>query len=122
MDASPGAIVQVRRLPGGARVVELWIGSDRFGVTASGELDALDQHAVVDLITGGILRGARHVRVDARNVTFVDAAVFRSLAHCRRFLARVGGSLTVVGLRAPFDLAWDLVDTGAVVRDELVCA
>lgn len=100
---------QVRPLPGGARVVELWSGPEHLTLTASGDIDASDQHAVIDLVTDGILRGARRVRLDASRVTFVDVAVLRGLLQCRRFLARIGGTLTVTGLRAPFDLVWKVL-------------
>ena len=101
---------RVRRLPGGARIVELWTGPEHLTLAASGDVDASDEYAVIDLITDGILRGARRVVVDASTVTSVDVAVLRSLLRCRRFLARSGGALTVIGLRGPFDLAWLLLD------------
>lgn len=108
---------QVRPLPGGARIVELWSGPEHLTLTASGDIDASDQHAVIDLVTDGILRGARRVRFDGSRVTFVDVAVLRSLLRCRRFLARSGGTLTVTGMRSPFDLVWLLLDAEASRQD-----
>ena len=104
---------QVRSLPGGARVVELWSGPEHVTLTLSGDIDASDRHAVTDLVTGGILRGARRVRIDASGVTFVDVAALRSLRRCRRFLERSGGTLTVTGLQDPFDLVWLLLGVAA---------
>jgi anti-anti-sigma regulatory factor len=108
---------QVRRLPGGARVAELWTGSDRLTLTASGDLDAFDQHAVINLVTDGVLRGGRHVTVDAREATFIDTAVLRALLRCRHFLKRSGGTLTVSGLRPSLDLVWRLLNGEAPIRE-----
>lgn len=91
---------QVRGLPGGGRTVEIWSGSERLTLAASGDIDSFDVHAVIDVLTDGILRGARHIRIDAQHVTFCDIAVLRALDRVDRFLARSGGSLTVTGLRA----------------------
>jgi anti-anti-sigma factor len=107
----------VRRLPGGARVAEQWTGSERLTLTASGDLDAFDQHAVINLVTDGILRGGRHVTVDAREATFIDTAVLRALLQCRHFLKRSGGTLTVSGLRPSLDLVWRLLNGEAAIPE-----
>ena len=104
---------QVRGLPGSGRIVEIWSAAERLTLEASGDIDSFDVHAVIDVLTDGILRGARHIRIDAQHVTFCDTAVLRALDRVDRFLARSGGSLTVTGLRPPLDLAWALLPAGA---------
>lgn len=100
---------QVRGLPGGGRIVEIWSSAERLTLAASGDIDSFDIHALVDVLTDGILRGARHIRIDAQHVTFCDIAALRALDRVDRFLARSGGGLTATGLRPPLDLAWALL-------------
>lgn len=88
---------QVRGLPGGGRIVEIWSAAERLTLAASGDIDAFDVHTVIDILTDGILRGARHIRFDAQHVIRRDAAVLRALDRVDRFLARSGGSLAVTG-------------------------
>ena len=100
---------QVRGLPGGGRIVEIWSAAERLTLAASGDIDSFDIHALIDVLTDGILRGARHIRIDAQHVTFCDIAALRALDRVDRFLARSGGGLTATGLRPPLDLAWALL-------------
>lgn len=95
---APVPRLPIKRLPGGAIVSERWSSPVRVAVSIGGELDAFDQHGLLDLLTACILGGAREIEIDARAVPFGDVAVLRCFDRVGRFLARSHGSLELVGL------------------------
>lgn len=101
-------LAPVRRttLPGGAVAAEHAWDRTRTTVVLRGELDAFDAHALVDVLTACVLDGARWVDVDLHGVGFVDLTVLRALRRVDRFVVRIGGRLTLVGVPAPAVPAW----------------
>lgn len=96
----------VRRLPGGATLVERRPNPAVAELQLAGEVDAFDRGAVIDACTAVTLEGARHVRVDGAGVEFADLRVLEALAKIAVHCQRIGGSFELTGLREPFASMW----------------
>lgn len=107
----PIPLVRTVRLPGGAVVEESQPMAGSVTLRLWGEIDLYDKHALIDAVTASIMAGARDLHIDATGLTFADMATLRALDQARRFLRRVGGTVTVVGLRPPLARIWETLDS-----------
>lgn len=96
----------VRRLPGGATLVERRPDPALAELQLAGEVDAFDRGAVIDACTAVTLEGARHVRIDGAGVEFADLRILEALAKVAAHCRRIGGSFELTGLREPFASMW----------------
>jgi anti-anti-sigma regulatory factor len=99
-------IAAERRLPGGATLLERRPTPVVAELTLVGEVDAFDRGAVLDACTAVGLEGARHLRIDGSELTFVDLRILEALAKVARHFHRHGGSFELTGLREPFAAMW----------------
>jgi anti-anti-sigma regulatory factor len=88
----------IRDLPGGAFAEEEWSGEDRVTLRITGELDAFDRNALIDLLTGCFVEGAREILIDAGGVRFADLDVIQTLVRLATGLERLGGTMEILGL------------------------
>jgi anti-anti-sigma regulatory factor len=88
----------IRTLPGGAVAEEEWSGKDRVTLRITGELDAFDRNALIDLLTGCFLGGARQILIDGGGVRFADLDVIQTLLRLETSLERLGGTMEIHGL------------------------
>lgn len=99
-----------RSLPGGGAVQELRSAPACVTFVLSGSLRTCDRYPVVDAVTGSMLAGARHSRVECDAVSGAEVGALLGLARVRRFVERTGGSFVVDGLSDDLDAAWRTLD------------